>query len=108
MQRRSFLKLAGLAGAALFAQLPFPWNAAAAAAKTVSYGGLLYRAGRRGKVLVSANGGSRWKLHSDLGDSYSITRIAVDRRKRLRLTVAFGRRTFGIMLAPDRKRWLTG
>ena len=108
MQRRSFLKLAGLAGAALFAQLPFPWNAAAAAAKTISYAGLLYRSGQRGKVLVSADGGSTWKLHSDLGDSYSITRIAVDKTKRLRLTVAFGRRSFGLLLAPDGKRWLTG
>jgi hypothetical protein len=107
MQRRSFLKLTLLAVGGLFAQLPFPWSAAAAKPSVVSYGGSLYRAGGKGKIMASANGGSTWRLHSDLGDLYTITGLSVDRRNRLRLSVDFRGRIFGLCLAPDQQRWLT-
>ena len=107
MQRRSFLKLGTLAAAALAARLPFPWEAAAAAAKSISYGGLLYRAGGGGKVLVSADGGALWKLHTDLGDMYSIGGLTVDRKSGLRISVGYAGRSFTLYMAPDYMRWRT-
>ena len=107
MQRRTFLKVAALAVAGLAGRLAFPW-AAAAAGGDVSYGGLLYRAGNRGKILTSADRGKSWTLHSDLGDIYSITNIAVDRRSKLmRLTVEYAGDPFALVLAPDQHSWLT-
>ncbi len=107
MQRRSFIKLGLLAIGGLFAQLSLPWSAAAAKSTVVGYAGSLYRAGSKGKIMTSANGGSTWRLHSDLGDVYAITDLAVDRTNRLRLSLKYGGRTFGLFLAPDQQRWLT-
>ena len=106
MQRRTFLKVSAVAVAALAGRLAFPW-AAAAATGDVSYAGALYRTGGAGKVLTSADGGTSWSLHSDLGDVYSITKLATDRRGRLRLTVGYGGHTFALALAPDARSWLT-
>lgn len=107
MQRRTFLKLATVSVAALATRLAFPW-AAAGANGSVSYAGAIYRAGGAGKILTSSDGGATWSLHSDLGDIYSVTRLATERGgKSLRATVAYASRTFGLVLAPDGRLWLT-
>lgn len=107
MERRSFLKLAAVTIGATAGRLAFPW-AAAAARGDVSYGGLLYRAGGAGKILTSADDGTSWALHSDLGDMYSVTKLAVDRRSsRLSLTVGYDAYTFPLVLGPDKRAWLT-
>lgn len=107
MQRRTFLKVSAVAVAGLAGRLAFPW-AAAAAGGDVSYGGVLYRAGSAGEVMTSTDGGATWSLHSDLGNIYSITKLAVERGgKRLRLTVGYGGHTFALALAPDARSWLT-
>ena len=106
MERRTFLKVSLVSAAAAAGRLAFPWTAAAAA--DVSYDGLLYRAGGRGKILTSPDRGKTWALHSDLGDAYTITEIAVDRRsRRLRLTVGYTGYPFLLFLAPDARSWLT-
>jgi hypothetical protein len=107
MERRTFLKLAGFATVMGASRLAFPW-AAAAASQYVSYGGSLYRAGGAGKIETSSDGGRTWVLHSDLGDMYSMTKLAVDRRNsRLDLTVGYAGRTFPLVLAQDKRSWLT-
>ena len=107
MQRRTFLKVAGSATVAAASQVAFPW-AAAAATKYVSFAGSLYRTGGAGKIETSANGGRSWTLHSDLGDMYSIKKLAVDgSNTRLGLTVGYAGRTFPLVLAPDKRSWLT-
>ena len=107
MQRKTFLKVAGSATVAAAGQLAFPW-AAAAGGRNVSYAGSLYRAGGAGKIETSADGGRRWTLHSDLGDMYSIKKLAVDgSNTRLGLTVGYAGRTFPLVLAPDKRSWLT-
>ena len=105
MRRRTFLKLAASTTAATAFQFGFPW-AAAAGTGYVSFAGSLYRAGGAGKVETSADGGRTWTLHSDLGDMYSIKRLAVDRRNRLRLTVGYAGYTFPLVLAQDKRSWL--
>lgn len=108
MHRRRFLKALGLASIAATARLPLGAElVAAAAAKPVSYGGRLYRSDGSGKVYVSSNGGTSWALQTDLGRSYSIAKLAVDRTNRLNASVGFGGWTFGLVLAPDLKAWRT-
>ena len=107
MERRTFLKFAGSATVAAAGRLAFPW-AAAAGTRYVSYAGSLYRAGGAGKIEMSADGGRSWLLHSDLGSMYSIKDIAVDHRtNRLGLTVGYAGRTFPLVLASDKRSWLT-
>jgi hypothetical protein len=107
MERRSFLKVAGSATVAAACRLAFPW-AATAASQYVAYAGSLYRAAGAGKIETSADGGRGWRLHSDLGDVYSIPNLAVDgRNSRLDLTVGYAGRTFPLVLAQDKRSWLT-
>ena len=105
MKRRTFLVVGASATVAAAAKLVFPWRAAAASGY-VSYAGSLYRAGGAGKIETSTNSGGTWALHSDLGDMYSITNLGVDRGA-LRLTVGFVGRTFPLVLAKDKRSWLT-
>jgi hypothetical protein len=107
MHRRKFLKLLGLASIAATARLPLLAGFAAAAMKTVSYGGRLYRSDGSGKVYVSTNGGTKWALQTDLGRSYSVTKLAVDRSNRLNASVGFASWSFGLVLAPDLNSWRT-
>ncbi len=107
MERRTFLKVSSVAVAAFAGQLASPWSARAAG-KDVAYGGLLYRAGGSGRVLTSSDHGKSWTLHSDLGDIFSITDIAVDRRsRRLRLTVDYSGYPFVLFLGADAGSWVT-
>jgi hypothetical protein len=108
MQRKGFLKLISVTALAPAVRLAFPWAAAAANGDRVSYGGLLYRAGGKGKILTSADGGEIWTLHSDLGDMYSVSRLSVDRNLRLlRANLDYGSRSFTLTLGPDKRSWLT-
>jgi hypothetical protein len=107
MERLTFLKVAGSATVAAASQVAFPW-AAAAATRYVSFSGSLYRAGGAGKIETSADNGRTWTLHSDLGDMYSITNLGVDgSNTRLGLTVGYAGRTFPLVLAQDKRSWLT-
>jgi hypothetical protein len=106
MQRKGFLKLVAGAVVVPGVRLAFPWAAAAATAAPVSYGGLLYRAGGRGKIQKSADGGASWTLHSDLGDIYSLTKLSVV-SNRLRAGVDYAGRGFTLTLGADKRSWLT-
>lgn len=105
MKRRTFLKLAATTTVAAGARVAFPW-AAAAANQPVSYAGALWRAGGAGKIETSADGGKNWTLHSNLGDMYSIKSLAV-RGGRLNLSVGYAGRSFPLVLAQDKRSWLT-
>lgn len=105
MQRGTFLKLAASTSFAAGARLAFPWGAAAAN-QPVSYAGRLWRAGGAGKIQTSANAGRTWKLHSNLGHTNSIRHLAV-RNGRLHLSVGYAGRTFPLVLAKDKRSWLT-
>ena len=109
MHRRNFLKLVAAMSVGVAMPLTFDWTAvaaAAAAAQTVSAGGRLYKS-KGGRVDVSRDRGKTWALHSDLGPSCPVKRLTVDRNGRLHATVGFRRWSFGRMLAPDQRSWLT-
>ena len=107
MERRTFLKVAGSATIATAGRLAFPW-AAAAATKYVAFAGSLYRAGAGGKIETCTDSGRTWTLHSDLGDMYSIKNLSVDHSNtHLDLSVGYAGRTFPLVLAQDKRSWLT-
>ena len=105
MQRSAFLKLAATTTFAAGVRVAFPW-AAAAANSPVSFAGALYRAGGAAKIQMSKDAGRTWKLHSNLGHMYAIKSLAV-RGGRLRLSVGYAGRTFPLVLAKDKRSWLT-
>ena len=107
MKRQTFLKLGASATVAAAGRLAFPL-AAAARIQYVSYAGSLYRAGGGGKIEMSTDGGRTWTLHSDLGDMYSIRKLVVNgRNTRLKLSVGYGAHRFPLVLAQDKRSWLT-
>jgi hypothetical protein len=107
MHRRTFLKLAATTTLAAGARVAFPWGAAAATGE-VAHAGALYRAAGPGKIETSVDVGRTWRRHSSFGEAYSITRLAVDRRtNQLFLTAGYRGRRFPLVLAPDKRQWLT-
>lgn len=109
MHRRRFLKLMGLAslGATLGVSLPFGAESADAARRVVAQGGKLYRGDRHGRIFVSRNGGATWELHTFLGSHYAIQSMGKDLRGRVRATVGYRGRSFGLFLAPNAQSWMT-
>ena len=107
MLRRDFLKLLGIATAGTAVALAIPVAAWSAASSTVSLGGLLYRSDGTGRIAVSADEGQTWALHSDLGPDYSVTRLIVYGTDRLHAMVDYQAWDFDLLLAPDRRTWLT-
>jgi hypothetical protein len=105
MNRRTFLKLSSLSLGATAVALGVPFASAGAASNPVIFGGLTYRTDGGGRIVTSADGGLTWALHSDLG--VKVYRLQVTRRNRLQATMKFSGRRFGLVLAPDQKRWMT-
>jgi hypothetical protein len=107
MHRRKFLKLVGVATAGAVIRVPFGSALAqAAAAKSVSSGGLLYKTDGKGRIFVSTTNGKSWTLHSNIGQAYS-TALTTDAAGRLLATVGYLGRTFGLVLGSNRRSWLT-
>jgi hypothetical protein len=107
MLRRDFLKLLGFASAGTVVAMAIPVAAWSAASPMVRAGGLLYRSDGTGKIAVSADEGTTWALHSDLGDDYSVSRLIVYGTDRLHAMVDYGAWNFDLKLAPDLRSWLT-
>jgi hypothetical protein len=105
MNRRRFLKLSSLTVGAAAVGLTIPFASVGAASKPVTFGGLIYRTDGGGRIVTSADGGLTWALHSDLG--VKVYRLQVTRRNQLAATMKFSGRRFGLVLAPDQKRWMT-
>jgi hypothetical protein len=105
MQRQTFLKLAATTTFAAGVRFAFPW-ASAAATRPVSHAGMLWRGNGHGRIQASADHGLTWKLHSNLGDMYSIKSLSV-RNRRLHVNVGYAGRTFPLVLAKDKRSWLT-
>ena len=106
MQRRTFLKLAASTTVAAGTRVAFPW-AAAAAPGYVTYAGALYRPGSAaGTIETSTDGGKTWRLHSNFGSIFTVTKLATA-KSQLNVTLGYAGRTFSLVLAPDKLAWLT-
>ena len=77
MYRREFLKLGGLLSAALFVQTN-PLGKVMSLPMEVKSQGKLYRGTSDGKILISANAGKSWQLHTNFGSLFSILGLGTD------------------------------
>jgi hypothetical protein len=106
MKRSAFIKLGASTALTAGARVAFPWGAAAANRRPVSYAGSLWRAGGAGRIQTSTDAGRTWKLHSDLGSTNTIEHLAVH-HNRLHLSVGYAGHSFPLVLARDKRSWLT-
>ena len=107
MRRRRFLKLVGLTSLAAVIRVPFAAPLAAAPLRLVLYEGLHYRGDAAGYIYTSGDGGNTWAVHTNLGPMFSVDRLAVDRRSRLRAIIGYSGRSFDLQLAANRRSWLS-
>jgi hypothetical protein len=106
MDRRRFLKLAGLVSLAAGVQV-FVSGAAPRVAMAASRTGKLYRGDRMGKIYASRDSGASWQLHTNLGPEYSVTRLGRQRGGRVGTTVIYRGREFKLALSDDERSWRT-
>ena len=106
MNRRDFLKVGGLLTAALAVQASSLNNARSAPVE-VSAQEKIYQGASGGRILVSADAGQTWKLHSAFGSEFRIVGLSTDRSERLRVALGYRGHAFALTLDPDGARWQT-
>jgi hypothetical protein len=104
--RRRLLKGLGLAMVGAAFRPVLVARPAAAASKSVAAGGRLYRV-EGTRVLVSADSGATWQVHTDFTSVYSLKGLSTNRSGGLQATLGYEGRSFGLALAPDQRAWLT-
>jgi hypothetical protein len=82
MNRRDFLKLGGLFSTALFLQFNLPGSIAIQVVEVESQGNL-YHGTSDGKILISANEGKTWQLHTNFGSQCAVTKLSTDAQERV-------------------------
>ena len=114
MQRRDFLRLAGLTGVGLVGVqgLGLGLAGAAGAAQNVdpmqtSSGGRLYRGTAEGKVLVSDDSGRTWSSHTNFGPLLPVNSISANGAKSVSLVLGFKGMAVPLVLRDDGKSWRT-
>jgi hypothetical protein len=106
MHRRDFLKIGGLFSAALLVQFN-PLGKLAVRPVEVEAGGKLYRGTSDGRILVSANAGKTWQLHTHFGMDFSIIGLSIDFRRQVRAEIEFAGHPFELALVQNGKNWKT-
>jgi hypothetical protein len=106
MYRRDFLKLSGLATAALLFQVN-PLGRIASQFKQVESHGRLYRGTHDGKILMSTDMGKNWQLHTNFGREFSIRELTADLRGQVHLQLEFANHTFDLALMKNSITWQT-
>ena len=106
MNRRDFLKLGGLFSTALFVQFNLLGKLAVHPLEVESHGNL-YRGTSDGKILISADLGETWQLHTNFGPEFSILRLATDLLGQVHAQLEFAGHPFELALAANSKMWKT-
>ena len=106
MYRRDFLKLSGLATAALLFQVN-PLSRVASQFKQVESHGRLYRGTHDGKILMSTDAGKNWQLHTNFGPEFSVPDLSTDLREQVHVQLEFANHTFDLALMKNSITWKT-
>jgi hypothetical protein len=69
--------------------------------------GVTFRGTQDGEIQTSIDGGRTWQLHTRLGSHYAIIDLFSDTSQRVHAKVAFAGRSFDLLLAKDKKLWMT-
>jgi hypothetical protein len=107
MVRREFLKLAGMASAGMLVLSSTSFKAITLPME-VEARGKVYRGTQDGKILVSANGGKSWQLHSDFGSHLAVLYMSKDRGENVHAQMGFAGHSFELALAQNGNVWRTG
>ena len=107
MVRRDFLKLSGLATAAMLIQITPAVAAAADLPLQVEAGGKLYRGTDDGRIYTSSNSGKSWQLHTNFGPDLSVWGLSAGSRGDVRLQLGFAGHSILLRLMPNGKTWQT-
>ena len=104
MYRRDFLKLSGLFSAAVFIPLnsltkefSFPVE--------VEAQGNLFRGTTDGKILISADAGKTWQLHTNFGSNFSIMNLGMNLWGQVEAQLGFADHSFEVALAKNGVAW---
>jgi hypothetical protein len=107
MNRRDFLKLGGLASAALVVPA-WKLGAVALAAAQTEYRGRVYRGTVDGDIHVSEDQGQTFRRQFGFGPHYSISTLFAGFDGRLYAQVEYQDRSFFLSLAEDGNSWRLG
>jgi hypothetical protein len=107
MNRRGFLKVSGLISAALIVQFSPLLSMAKNRPVELVSDGVVFRGTQAGEIQTSRDAGRSWQLHTRLGSQYTITALFSDRAQRVHAKAAFAGRSFELVLAKDKKYWIT-
>jgi hypothetical protein len=107
MDRRDFLKIGGVLGAA--AMLVGAGSLLEIEAKSVEaeLHGKFYRGTSDGKIYVSGDAGKTWKLHTQFGTHLSVSHLYADLHQRLVTVLDCQGYDFRLALLPDARTWRT-
>jgi hypothetical protein len=107
MDRREFLKIAGLASSSTLL-VSSPFKSVLKFPVQVATKDKLFRGTAAGDVQVSEDGGKTWKLHARFGPECPILDLYADRRGQVSLQAGYKLRSFRLTLAKNGKDWLVG
>jgi hypothetical protein len=107
MNRRDFLKIAGLASTSLFLYSSPLKNILKFPVETVALG-KIFRGTSDGEIHVSEDGGKTWKLHTRFGSECPILGLNTDRHGQVNLQAGYKYYSFRLALSKNGKDWLVG
>ena len=106
MNRRDFLKLGGLASAALFVQFNLLGGITTRPIEVESHG-IRYRGDSDGKIMISTDEGKTWQLHTNFGSEFSIRSLITDIWGQVNAQLEFEGYSFDLILAQNGNSWRT-
>lgn len=112
MERREFLKMTGTVMLGATGLQVLSVGAAQAASPKidplqVELAGRLYRGTPDGKILVSADAGKTWTVHSDFSSHYSVSSLTVSKTGTLATVLGYQGWPIPLDCDVDQKSWWT-
>lgn len=106
MNRRDFLRIGGAVATALLLQFN-PLGKLAMRPVEVKANGMTYRGTLDGKILISADEGRTWQLHTNFGEDFSILSLFTNLSGQIHAQLEFAGHPFELALVYNSKTWKT-
>ncbi len=105
MNRRAFLRMAGLFSTAIFVQW-FPLQPAASRPVEVQAQGVTYRGTSDGDIYTSSDAGKTWQLHTRFGQQCAVLDLFQDAAQQVYARLGYAGHSFDLVLR-NNGRWKT-
>jgi len=104
MNRRDFLKVSSVVSAfGLIAAGPLD-KVFNIESEAIAFG-KIYRAGSKGRIMVSADKGKSWQVHANFGSENAVTDIFVAKDHRLYVKLNHQNHKFYLVLGANKQSW---